>query len=133
MRVLRTIDSIKDYINSTLDRSIADHLAAHVAYVAGDEGEPLTVIVVEPLDSLVTLDVQLGGDLLSNPYSGRSQGDSGFVPCFETLEEHASFYEMFFLSGDEGTSVIVPRRADIDGALLDLCAAHATPFQEEQR
>jgi hypothetical protein len=73
--------------------------------------------VVEPHDSLVTLNVQLNGDLLSNRYSGRSQGDAGFVPCFETLEEHASFYEIFFISGDEGTSVIVPQRADIDLAV----------------
>jgi hypothetical protein len=130
MRYLRTIAAIKDYITKTPDRSIANLLASHLEYVAGDEGEPLTVIVIEPGDSLVTLDAHFDGGLLINHYSGRRFGEVDFVPPFETAEEQDSFYEMFFISGDEGTSVIVPRGDDINQDLLALCAAFATPYQE---
>jgi hypothetical protein len=130
MRVLRDRKSIKAEIKENPDRSIADLLASHLEYVADDEGEPLTVIVIEPGDSLATLDAHFDGGFLVNPYANRRFGEPGFVPPFESAEEHGSFYELFFISGDEGTSVIVPRGDDIDQDLLALCAAFATPYQE---
>ena len=131
MRVLRDTASIKEEITSCPDRSMADLLASHMQFVEENEEGVLIAIMVEPGDTLQDLDGELEGKFLINHYGRRRYGEPGFRPCFETLEEHPSFYEMFFIEGDEvGVTVLIPKALGVDLELLALCAQYSTPVQE---
>lgn len=133
MRTLKTKEAIQAEIDRNTDPAVRRLLADHLHYVSeyddAETTEYLTVIAVEPGDSLQTLDLALDHQLLVNLYSCKRYGEDGFAPCFETLEEHGSFYEMLFIQSDDGfgLSVIVPKRPEIDAELLSLCSRYASP------
>ena len=136
MRVLSGTPSITNEIKENPDPAIAALLTRHLEFGAEfnpeDPADLLTVFVIEPGDRLTTIDDAMNGCFLINHYSRRRVGDPAFVPCFETLEEHATVYEMLFIQSDEGHAllILIPKASDIDAALLELCAQYATPAQE---
>jgi hypothetical protein len=102
MRVLCDTPSITNEIKENRDPAIAQLLTRHLEFGAefnaNDPADLLTVFVIEPEDTLNTIDAAMNGCFLVNHYSRRRFGDPNFVPCFETLEEHATVYEMLFIS-----------------------------------
>jgi hypothetical protein len=109
MRVLRCARAIDEEITAQPDRFVAHLLARHTSFMGEYEGnEILTVILVEPGDTAAAVDSELHGQLLANAYSDKQFGDPGFIPPFETLTEHQSFYEVFFIEGggERGISVV---------------------------
>ena len=134
MRVLRCPSDIDREIRSTADPAVAALLTRQIEFMSEDESEEsLTVVIVELGDTLEEVDAELNHYLLVDDYSGRSYLDAGFVPCFETLLEHPTFYEMFFVEGggELGISVVIPKLADVNSELLALCARHAIPATEQ--
>ena len=135
MRVLRDTPSINTEIKENTDLAIANLLTRHLQFGAefnpDDAADLLTVFIIEPRDSLQTIDAAMDGCFLTNHYSGRRLGDPGFVPCFETLEEYATVYEMLFIQSDEGHALVllIPKTPAIDPELLALCADYATPAE----
>jgi hypothetical protein len=76
--------------------------------------ELVTFVVVGPGDSREALDRELGFPL----------------DAFETLEEHAGYYEIVYVVSDDGYGyeVFVPKRGpDLDAELLAFCAQRAVP------
>ena len=131
MRVLRDTEAINTEIRTCPDRSMGQLLADHQLFVEEHEEGVLIAIIVEPGDTLQALDEELDHKFLINHYARWKYGEPGFMPCFETLEEHPSFYEMFFIEGDEvGVTALIPKSTDVDPELLALCAQYATPAQE---
>jgi hypothetical protein len=136
MRVLSGTPSITNEIKENPDPASAALLTRYLQYGAefnpGDPADLLTVFVIEPGDTLQTVDAAMDGCFLTNHYSRRRLGDPGYRPCFETLEEHATVYEMLFIQSDEGHAllILIPKASDIDAALLAMCAQYATPAQE---
>lgn len=130
MKVLPDATAIAEAVHAARDTQLTQLLNARVGYLGADEGDLLRVVVVEPDDTLQMVDTALGSLLLANPYAAKTFGDPDFVPPFETLEEYAGFYEMFFIVGDSGTALIVPKEVGIDQQLLALCARHAVPAPE---
>jgi hypothetical protein len=131
MRVLRDAQSITEEITSCPDRSMAHLLADHMQFVEENEEGLLIAIMVEPSDTLQALDAELDHKFLINHYGRHRYGEPGFRPSFETLEDHPTFYEIFFIEGDEiGVTVLIPKAPGVDSDLLALCAQHATPAQE---
>ena len=136
MRFLRDTSSINSEIKENPDPAIANLLTRHLEFGAefnpDDPADLLTVFVIEPGDTLTTIDAAMNGCFLTNHYSGRRFGDPGFAPCFETLEEYPTLYEMLFIQSDEGHAlvVLIPKTSAIDPELLALCAQHATPAEE---
>jgi len=135
MRFLRDTPSINTEIKENPDAAIATLLTRHLQFGAefnpDDAADLLTVFIIEPRDSLQTIDAAMDGCFLTNHYSGRRLGDPGFVPCFETLEEYATVYEMLFIQSDEGHALVllIPKTPAIDPELLALCADYATPAE----
>jgi hypothetical protein len=135
MRFLRDTPSINTEIKENPDPAIATLLTRHLQFGAefnpDDAADLLTVFIIEPRDSLQTIDAAMDGCFLTNHYSGRRLGDPGFVPCFETLEEYATVYEMLFIQSDEGHALVllIPKTPAIDPELLALCADYATPAE----
>ena len=93
----------------------------------GDEYDPDihgVMIVVEPGDTLDSLEEQSGLPIATNPFDGARFPDPNFVPVCEALEEHAGCYEMMFLFSDDGAGVnlFIPKHPGIDADVLSLCA-----------
>ena len=136
MRNLRDTASINHEIKENADPAIASLLIRHLQFGSefhpDDPADLLTVFVIEPGDSLRTIDTAMDGCFLINHWSRRQLGDPAFVPCFETLEEHPTVYEMLFIQSDEGHALVllIPKTSATDPELLALCAQHATPAEE---
>jgi hypothetical protein len=90
------------------------------------------LIVVQPGDSVQSLEQESSCPILHNLVGDAQFGDPGFAPCFEMLEEHRGCYEMVFVpsDGDFGIGLFIPKMAGIDADLLALCALYATPSPE---
>lgn len=130
MRVLHRADSINAEIESSSDPEVARLLAQHVQFaIESDDLDIalLTVLMVEPGDTLQTIDSAMNGQFLANDFAGQRYGDPEFKPAFETFEEYPTFYEMLFVQSDEGQClvVLVPKGPGIDPEILTLCAQHA--------
>ena len=136
MRILRDTSAINNEIEENPDQAISRLLTRHLQfgteYDHEDADELLTVFVIEPGDTPRTIDAAMAGGFLVNHYSGRRFGEDGFAPCFETLEEHPTFFHMLFIlsDGDDALVVLIPKASGVDPELLAMCAKHATPAHE---
>jgi hypothetical protein len=132
MQILRDRVAVLSAIDNWPDQAMCRLLIDRVAFYADYEDLELSalfkLILIEPGDTPEELDIEFNGAFLINHYSGRRFGDDGFRPCFETLEEYPTFYDMVFCEGDAGfgVEVIVPKTDGIDARLLNLCAQFAT-------
>ncbi len=86
-------------------------------------------VIVQPDDSIDTIDTQLGFSILANRFSGIRFGQPYFVPSFEFVEEFSGCFEMVFIISDSGfgIEVFVPKVAGVDSDLLMMCQRYATP------
>jgi hypothetical protein len=132
MQILRDQVAVLSAIDSWPDQALCQLLTERLTFYADyddlDLSELFKLIFIEPGDTLADLDGEFNGAFLINHFSGCRLGDEGFRPCFETLEEHTTFYDMVFCEGDAGfcVEVIVPKTVGIDARLLSLCAQFAT-------
>lgn len=122
-----------DQVGRIEDPSLAQLVARRIAEIQG--GEPYDpekhgeLIVVEPGDTLASLEAETELPIATNPFDECRYPDPDFVPVAEALEEHATCYEMTFILTDDGngTSLFIPKRPDIDRNLLSLCAKFSVP------
>jgi len=85
-------------------------------------------LIVEPGDSLASINAQIGFDILANKWTGIRYDQPGYTQAFEVLEEHAGYWEMVFIISDDGfgIEVFIPKTTDISD-LLVMCARYAVP------
>lgn len=85
-------------------------------------------LIVEQGDSLVTINAQIGFDILCNRWTGTKFDQQGYTQSFECLDEFANWYEMLFIISDDGfgIEVFIPKAIDIPG-LLAMCQRYAVP------
>ena len=81
-------------------------------------------ILVEPGDTVSSLEAASGCPILSNPFNDAVYGDEDFVPMSEWIEDHGCCYEMVFIlsDADAGTALFIPKSSGLDPVLLSLCA-----------
>jgi len=89
------------------------------------------MIVVEPGDTLKTLEGESGVPIASNPFDENRYPDPEFVPVCECLEEHSHCYELMFLFTDDGAGVnfFIPKQG-ADAEIIAFCARFAVPAAE---
>lgn len=87
------------------------------------------MIIVEPGDSIESLESKISCPILHNFFDDTYFGDHNFTPCFEALEEHSSCFEMVFILSDSGfgIAIFIPKCEGIDKGLLAMCAEYAVP------
>jgi hypothetical protein len=85
-------------------------------------------LIVESGDSLASINGQLGFDILVNKWTGIRFNQSGYTQSFEVLDEHAGYYEMVFVLGQDGygIEVFIPKGIDLQD-LLAMCVQFAMP------
>ncbi|TCV86647.1 hypothetical protein [Sulfurirhabdus autotrophica] len=87
------------------------------------------MIVVEPGDSVESLEKESSCPILSDLFDDTCFGGPDFSPSYEALEEHSGCYEMVFILNDDGfgIDIFIPKTSGIDADLLAMCAIYAVP------
>ena len=90
-----------------------------------------SVIIVEAGDTVEDIEKEIGFSILTNLFDDVRYPDPDFVPCFEALEDHGSFYEILFIfgDGDDGTVEIFIPKHGVDPLLLSMCSQFAVVLE----
>ena len=85
-----------------------------------------SVINIEAGDSLSDIEQEIGFSILTNLFDDKRYPDPDYVPCFEVLEDHGTFYEMVFIfgDGDDAIEIFIPKYG-VDNELLAMCDQYA--------
>ena len=87
---------------------------------------PMPMIIMEPGDSLSSIEEEIGFSILTNLLDNITYPDPDFMPSCEALEDHGGCYEMLFIFGDgeEAVEIFIPK-IGVDATLLSMCAQYA--------
>jgi hypothetical protein len=98
-------------------------------YQLGDEMFG-SMIIIEAGDSLSEIEEEIGFSILTNLFDDVRFPDPDFVPCFEALEDHGTFYEILFIfgDGDEAIVIFIPK-VGVDPLLLSMCSQFAVVLE----
>ena len=90
-----------------------------------------SVIIIEAGDSISDIEQEIGFSILTNLFDDVRYPDPDFVPCFEVLEDHGTFYEMLFIfgDGDDAIEIFIPKHV-VDNELLAMCSQYAVSVIE---
>ena len=90
-----------------------------------------SVIIIEAGDSLSDIEKEIGFPILTNLFDDVRYPDPDFVPCFEVLEDHGTFYEILFIfgDGDDAIEIFIPKHV-VDNKLLAMCSQYAVSITE---
>ena len=116
-----------------IDPSIRSMLEIRYAQIL--DGEPYNydqhgyMIVVEPRDSMASLEQFSGMKLFHDIFTGVPWNDPDYSPAFEVAEEHPGCFELVYILNDDGFAITVwiPKSEGIDPELLSLCRTYAIP------
>ena len=115
------------------DRDIRDLVVQRFAEVCnGDPYDPDVhgeMVVVEPGDTLQSVEGESGVPIASNPFDDTHFPNPDFAPVCEYLEEHSHCYEALYLFSDDGAGVnfFIPKSPGIDAEIIAFCASFAVP------
>lgn len=127
MQVIRDPASTAQIANPEIRRLVEQRI-----YDLGKEPFDLAALgyflVIEPGDSLDTINAQLGFRILANCWTGLHFGQPGFTPAFEFVESFSGCFDMVFIIDDSGfgIEVFIPKTIDIP-ELLVMCKRYAVP------
>ena len=90
-----------------------------------------SVIIIEAGDSLSDIEQEIGFSILTNLFDDIRYPDPDFVPCFEVLEDHGTFYVILYIfgDGDDAIEIFIPKHG-VDNELLAMCAQYAVSIIE---
>jgi hypothetical protein len=90
-----------------------------------------SVIIIETGDSLSEIEEEIGFSILTNLFDDVHFPNPDFVPCFEALEDHGTFYEMVFIFGDadDAIEIFIPKHG-VSDELLAMCSQYAVSITE---
>jgi len=82
------------------------------------------MLVVEPGDTLQTIERESGVPVLTDLFGEARFGDPEFTPAAEVIEDRGTVYELVFVFSDDGygVEIFVPKAAGVDPELLAMCA-----------
>ena len=85
-----------------------------------------SVIIIEAGDSLSDIEEEIGFSILTNLFDDKRYPDPDFVPCFEVLEDHGTFYVILYIfgDGDDAIEIFIPKHG-VDNELLAMCSQYA--------
>ena len=91
-----------------------------------DLSELAHFVIVEPGDTLATVEAELSFSPFVNFVDGAKFGEPDFTPNWEWLIDHGPWLELVFATSDSGFGIVllVPNRPDVDPMLLALLKAY---------
>jgi hypothetical protein len=128
MRIIRNPADATTIADLELRQLIDTTIAALSEDVPYDPDVLGYFLIVESGDSLATINAQLGFDILVNTWTGIRFDQSGYTQSFEVLDEHAGYYEIVFVLGQDGygIEVFIPKGIDLQD-LLAMCVQFGMP------
>ena len=86
-------------------------------------------LVIEPGDSLNTINTQIGFNILANRFTGIRYDEVGYTPSFEFIEEFPACFEIVIILDDSGygVDIFISKGSGVDPDLLAMCQRFATP------
>ena len=89
-------------------------------------------IVVEPGDTLQTIERESGVPVLTDLFGEARFGDPEFTPAAEVIEDRGTVYELVFIFTDDGygIEIFVPKADGVDRELLAMCRQFAVPARD---
>lgn len=86
------------------------------------------IVIVEPGDSLATLEKGTGCFLLTDPFTNTQYGDAEYSVSADAIEDHGHAYTLLFATTDEFVvEIFVSKASGMDATLLAYCAQYAVP------
>ena len=118
---------------SSID-SITDHDILKLVKLRHDQlGDEMfdSAIIIEADDSISDIEQEIGFSILTNLFDDVRSPDPDFVPCFEVLEDHGTFYVILFIfgDGDDAIEIFIPKTG-VDNELLAMCSQYAVSVIE---
>ena len=91
-----------------------------------DLSELAHFVIVEPGDTLATIEAELSFSPFVNFVDGARYPDPAFTPSWEWLIDHGKWFELVFALSDSGFGInlLVPNRPDVNPMLLALLKAY---------
>jgi hypothetical protein len=85
-----------------------------------------SVIIIEAGDSISDIEQEIGFFVMTNLFDDKRYPDPDFVPCFEVLEDHGTFYVILYIfgDGDDAIEIFIPKHG-VDNELLAMCSQYA--------
>lgn len=126
MHVIRTESDLQALEDPELLALINQRIADTAEYV-DTFGELVFFVIVEPGDCIDAVDTALGFSVMVNRFDGIRFGEAGFTASWDVLEEHAGFYELVYVLGQDGSgvTVFVTRAEGVSPELLSMCRQFA--------
>lgn len=125
------VSSIRDPDIRTLAQLRFEQILAGEPYDYDRHGY---MIVVETGDTIAELEKETCCCIMRDLITDSPFDDPDFTPSFEILEEHQGsngkvFYEMLFITTDEGfgVTIFIPHQNGVPSDLLAMCQEYATP------
>ena len=123
----------RSQLRHILDPDILKLLTLRLSQLGSTLSTPM--IIIEPGDSLSSIEKEIGFPILTNLFDDISYPDPDYMPSCEALEDHGGCYEMLFIFGDgeEAVEIFIPKTG-VDTALLSMCADFSNqpePYSKE--
>ncbi len=122
MHPLRTHASIHHTAQHHLDPNLRKLISRRIEELRDyteDLAELINIYILEPSDTLTSVDAQLGFSLAER--------------SIDVIESQPGWYEITIVLSDDGFGVVlyVPIHPDTDTYLLEICASHASDESKE--
>jgi hypothetical protein len=115
----------RSQLNTIIDQDILKLVTLRLSQL--DSNLPTPMIIIEPGDSLSSIEKEIGFSILTNLFDDISYPDPDYIPSCEALEDHGGCYEMLFIlsDGEEAIEIFIPKTG-VDASLLSMCADFST-------
>ena len=127
MHVIRTESDFDALEDPDLQVLIRQRIADTAEYVVDHFSELGFFVIVEPRDAVDRVTSAVGFSLLVSRFDGIPFGEPGFTPSWDVFEEHAGFYELVYVLGQDGqgVTVFVSKADGVSPELLSMCRQFA--------
>ena len=128
MQIIRDLPSTQQIS----DASIRKLVQQRIDELGGDKFDAAVLgyfLIIEPGDSLDSINTQIGFNILANRFTGIRWDQPAFTPSFEFIEEFPACYELVFILDDSGygIDIFISKGSGVNPELLAMCQRYATP------
>jgi hypothetical protein len=128
MQIIRDLPSTQQIS----DASIRKLVQQRIDELGGDKFDAAVLgyfLIIEPGDSLDSINTQIGFNILANRFTGIRWDQPAFTPSFEFIEEFPACYELVFILDDSGygVDIFISKGSGVNPDLLAVCQRYATP------
>lgn len=106
MHVIRTDSDLDTLEDPELLRLIRGRISDTAEYV-DHFSELVHFVIVQPGDDIADIDEALGFPVMANRFDGTRFGQVGFTPSWDVLAEFPGWFELVYVTGQDGNGVTV--------------------------